>query len=86
MKKPFFIMLFLLCTLPALARHVAGGELYYEYLGSGSAPNTSNYRITLRLFRECSSPGPLLQNERVNVGIYDNGILVSELVVFLNYA
>ncbi len=56
-----------------------GGELYYEYLGSGTSPNTSSYRITLRLFRECSSPGPLLENERVNVGIYDNSTLVSEL-------
>ena len=62
-----------------MARHVAGGELYYEYLGSGTSPNSSTYRITLRLFRECSSPGPLLENERVNVGIYDNNVLVSEL-------
>ncbi len=72
-------MFLLLSTLSAMARHVAGGELYYEYLGSGTSPNTSNYRITLRLFRECSSPGPLLENERVNVGIYDNSALVSEL-------
>lgn len=79
MKKTFFIIFLLICTLPALSRHVAGGELYYEYLGSGNAPNTSNYRITLRLFRECSSNGPRLENERVNVGIYDNGILFSEL-------
>jgi gliding motility-associated-like protein len=79
MKKLFFIMFLLLCTLPALSRHVAGGELYYEYLGSGNAPNTSNYRITLRLFRECSSPGPRLENERVNVGIYENSILYTEL-------
>lgn len=84
MKKVFFIMSFLLCTLPAMARHVAGGELYYEYLGSGTAPNTSSYRITLRVFRECSSPGPLLENERVNVGIYDNNILVSELTLPMN--
>lgn len=79
MKKIFFIIFVLFCTMPAFSRHVAGGELYYEYLGSGNAPNTSNYRITLRLFRECSSPGPQLQNERVNVGIYDNGVLFTEL-------
>ncbi|MFZ6023137.1 MAG: gliding motility-associated C-terminal domain-containing protein [Bacteroidota bacterium] len=76
-------MFLLLSTLPTMARHVAGGELYYEYLGSGSSPNTSNYRITLRLFRECSSPGPLLENERVNVGIYDNSVLVSELQLLM---
>ena len=79
MKKSFFIMFLLLCTLPALSRHVAGGELFYEYLGSGNAPNTSNYKITLRLFRECSSPGPRLENERVNVGIYQNDILYTDL-------
>lgn len=72
-------MFLLLSTLPVIARHVAGGELYYEYLGTGSSPNTSSYRITLRLFRECSSPGPLLENERVNVGIYDNSVLAYEL-------
>ena len=72
-------MFLLLCTLPALSRHVAGGELFYEYLGSGNAPNTSNYKITLRLFRECSSPGPRLENERVNVGIYQNDILYTDL-------
>lgn len=81
MKKTFFIIFLLLCTLPALSRHVAGGELYYEYLGSGNAPNTSNYRITLRLFRECSSSGPRLENERVNVGIYENGTLFTELLL-----
>lgn len=81
MKKFFFILFLLLSTLTTMARHVAGGELYYEYLGSGTSSNTSNYRITLRLFRECSSPGPLLENERVNVGVYDNGVLVSELAL-----
>jgi len=54
-----------------MARHVAGGELFYEYLGPAGG-NSSNYRITLRLFRECNSPGPLLENEPVTVGIYSN--------------
>lgn len=79
MKKFFFIAFFLICTTVSYARHVAGGELYYEYLGSGSAPNSSNYRITLRLFRECSSPGPRLETERVTVGIYENSNLFAEL-------
>lgn len=79
MKKFFFIIIFALSTLSAMARHVAGGELYYEYLGSGPSPNTSTYRITLRLFKDCATVSPILENERVNVGIYDNGTLVSEL-------
>jgi gliding motility-associated-like protein len=27
--------------------------MYYEYLGPGAAPNTSSYRITLKLYTEC---------------------------------
>jgi gliding motility-associated-like protein len=27
--------------------------MYYEYLGPGSAPNTSKYRVTLKLYTEC---------------------------------
>ncbi len=61
------------------SRHVAGGELFYEYLGSGVGNNTSSYRITLRLFRDyynasgnSINTGPLLQAEAVNVGVYEN--------------
>ncbi|MDE3251566.1 MAG: gliding motility-associated C-terminal domain-containing protein [Bacteroidota bacterium] len=73
MKKLFFILFFLIACLSAEARHVAGGELFYEYIGPGSA-GYSNYKITLRLFRDCSSNGPLLENENVIVGIYENNI------------
>ena len=79
MKKYFFIVILFICSFPATARHVAGGELFYEYLGPGASPGTSIYRITLRLFRDCFSTGPLLQNEQVTVGIYTNNILVGSL-------
>ena len=79
MKNYFFIVILLLCSLPATARHVAGGELFYEYLGEGATAGTSIYRITLRLFRDCISNGPLLDNEPVTVGIYANNIRVGQL-------
>ncbi len=69
MKKFFFILILTSCFLPSSARHVAGGELFYEYLGTNGSSN--EYRITLRLFRDCESNGPFLQNELVSVGIYD---------------
>jgi gliding motility-associated-like protein len=72
MKKYFFILLLFICSFQAAARHVAGGELFYEYMGSVSASGTSTYRITLRLFRDCLSNGPLLEAETVMVGIYSN--------------
>ncbi|MFX8887326.1 hypothetical protein ABTM83_19930, partial [Acinetobacter baumannii] len=30
------------------------------------------FKFTLRLFRDCASTGPLLQDEQVTVGVYDN--------------
>lgn len=81
MRKWLLIAGWMVCCLPVLARHIAGGELYYEYLGPSSLAGASNYRITLRLFRDCTSSGPLLENEIVTVGIYsnDNDSLSQEL-------
>lgn len=70
MKRIFFILLLLSNVLTAAAKHVAGGELFYEYLGPSNG--MSNYRITLRLFRDCASLGPVLENEPVTVGIFSN--------------
>ncbi len=39
----------------AEARHIAGGELSYEYLGPGTGSNL-RYRITMRLYRDCFAP------------------------------
>ena len=62
-----------------MARHIAGGELFYEYVKPGTAVNTSTYQITLRLFRDCDSPGPFLDVEKVTVGIYEMNSLRSSL-------
>ena len=70
MRKLLLVLVILLTGLPAMARHIAGGEMYYEWLSAGSG-NTSMYRITLRLFRDCQSSGPLLENEVVTAGIYE---------------
>lgn len=74
MKKCFFISALLLCFLHSQARHVAGGELFYEYIGPGNTSGSASsvYRITLRLFRDCTTSGPVLEAENVIVGIYSN--------------
>lgn len=84
MKKIFFIIVILLYVLHANAKHVAGGELFYEYIGPGSTANTNSYRVTLRLFRDCASTGPQLESENVVVGIYDGNALIQTLPLFLN--
>jgi hypothetical protein len=87
MKKGIVSILLLLCTTGIFARHIAGGELFYTYIGAGSpTPSgkpTANYRVTLRLFRDCSSSGPQLESELVTVGIYANSVLVKPLPLTL---
>ncbi|HEY0677181.1 MAG TPA: PKD domain-containing protein [Chitinophagaceae bacterium] len=59
MKKALAIILLLAGSISgAQAGHIAGGEMYYRYVGPGVAPNTDRFEITLRLFRECSASGP----------------------------
>lgn len=78
MKKVLFIVMICTCCFQANAKHVAGGELFYQWLGSPS-PGVSQYRITLRLFRDCYTNGPLLQVENPVVGIYENSALMMSL-------
>jgi gliding motility-associated-like protein len=53
------------------ANHISGGEIIYEYLGPGSAVNTKQYRITLRLFRDNDGGGAAMP-PNVLIGIYSN--------------
>jgi gliding motility-associated-like protein len=74
MKKGLLLGLFVCCSIFSFATHIAGGELFYERIGAGTAPNTDKYRITMRLFRQCSSTGGTgasLTIEAPNVGIYN---------------
>lgn len=73
----------LLISLSSHANHIAGGELQYKYLGP-AGPNTDRYFLTMRLFRECSSPGPQLINEVVNVGAYSASTFSIHANVVLN--
>lgn len=61
MKRLIIIpIVMMLLALPAIARHIKGGEISYTYLGPGAAPNTERYIITLRLFLECNASGQQL--------------------------
>lgn len=71
MKTFLVLIITLFSFLPAFANHIAGGELFYEYLGAGSTPNTGKYKLTMRLFRDCHSPGQTLETETVKIGIYN---------------
>jgi gliding motility-associated-like protein len=60
MKKFLLIILLSFLTSVSFANHTKGGWLYYEYLGPGTAANTSQYRVTLKLYTECNlTPGQI---------------------------
>ncbi|MFY8090195.1 MAG: PKD domain-containing protein [Chitinophagaceae bacterium] len=75
MKKIVFLFLLIISCTVGKATHISGGELFYRYVGAGAAANTSRYEITMRLLRECSSPGAPLNGEVVNIGIYNAATL-----------
>lgn len=58
-----------MCSLSTQATHIIGGEMTYEYLGPGTAPNTKKYKISLILFR--GPGGATLINQYV-VGVFNN--------------
>ena len=71
-----YLILFILSCgffLQTQARHIAGGEMSYTYLGPGSNANSGLYRITLRLYRDCQSSGADL-DARAAITIYQNGV------------
>jgi len=74
----YFVLITVLFFLSekVAASHISGGEIFYEYLGPGTLPNTSQYRLSMRLFRECSSNGQDLNGELVNIGIFSTGTRV----------
>lgn len=55
------------------AHHVVGGEMIYQYLGKGTAANTSKYLIILKIFRDQNVPPNTAQMPtEVYIGIFNN--------------
>ncbi len=72
MKKILPVLLIsLLFCLAAEARHIAGGEISYEYLSTNTG-GTIMYRVTLKLYRDCLSGGAPL-DDRATITIYAVG-------------
>ena len=82
MKKFLFILLLSLSFFASFADHLKGGWIYYEYLGVGSSPNTSKYRITVKQYMRCDAQGGQLDAD-VYLGIFDaasNQLLQTETI------
>ena len=71
MKRILLLCLFIVAVSDVFATHIIGGEMRYEYIGPGAAPNTRLYRIRLLLLKGSSTAGAALQSQYV-VGVFDN--------------
>lgn len=68
------VLVFLFCYFAPgllLARHGKGGSITYEYLGTGSTPGTSRYKLTVKHYIDCDSRNFIENN--VYIGIYPTG-------------
>jgi gliding motility-associated-like protein len=72
MKKHLILFFLLAFTMPAIAKHITGGEVNYKYLGPGATANSKRYRITLKIFRDNSCSGCAGMPASVTLGIYNN--------------
>jgi gliding motility-associated-like protein len=54
------------------ANHTKGGYMYYQYLGTGSAPGTLRYLITLKLYTNCVLTTNQF-NPTINITIFNAG-------------
>ena len=73
-KRYILVVLLLASFISTNATHIVGGELYYTFLGA------NNYRITLKLYRDCLNGQPnfggLGDGEAIlNVTDYDKDLI-----------
>lgn len=71
MKRFLLILTTLMISGVAMAEHITGGEMYYTYLGVNGSGHPQ-YRVTLKLFRDCRSAGAPL-DESAAIAIFING-------------
>lgn len=84
-RKFFLIAICGLLLTELNAAHLKGGWIQYEYIGGGSSPNTSRYRITVRQYLDCNSTGGQ-RDPVVHLGIFNTAtnILQQTLTIALS--
>jgi gliding motility-associated-like protein len=71
MRKLLVIVLLALSG-SCYAIHIKGGWIYYEYLGKDPADTTKlQYRISVKVYRDCAVPGQLQNDPQINISYFD---------------
>lgn len=87
LTRAFLSLLFVLSIfLPGQARHIVGGEIFYNCLGPGSIAETRNYRMTMKIYRDCAGNGAGFDNP-ARIGVYShvNGIYTFQRLLVVNH-
>jgi gliding motility-associated-like protein len=69
------LFLLMICTGTVRATHIVGGEIYYDYQGG------DNYRITLKVYRDCYNGQPPYDNPAYIFIFNNTGSLVDSIPV-----
>lgn len=69
MKKTLLAVILSIAFYSGFATHIIGGEMRYEYIGPGAAPNSKQYRIRLLLLR--GPTGATFISQYI-VGVFNN--------------
>jgi len=74
-KLLFSILLGVSSLVQLYGKHIVGGEIYYECLGPGNMTDTRNYKLTMKIYRDCASDGANFDNP-ARIGVYShiNGV------------
>jgi gliding motility-associated-like protein len=72
LKNAFYLIALLLMSISASAKHIAGGEMSYKYLGPGVVSNSGRYLIMLKMYRDCDTDGAKL-DPNAAISIYAAG-------------
>lgn len=70
MRKFGLILLAIILTQSAHAKHICGGEIIYDFLGPGAEPDSKKYRITLLIYRDGNCGDCQAMPPRVTLGIF----------------
>ncbi|MBK8956175.1 MAG: gliding motility-associated C-terminal domain-containing protein [Saprospiraceae bacterium] len=74
LRNSIFICFLLVFGYPNIdihAKHIIGGDMYYECVLSDTSRKLVNFRVTMKLYRDCSNPEGALFDTDAKFGIYE---------------
>ncbi len=76
--KKLLLAVLLTLSVNLFADHIVGGYMYYECLGN------DDYKITLKMYRDCKSTGAPYYNTEMLYIYYSNNVLAQSVVASLD--